>query len=67
MSEHLSPAELIDLTHSAGKIAQMRWLASRCVPFRFNGRAVYVLRSVAKEWELLQGRSQAVPNMDAVV
>jgi hypothetical protein len=49
MTEHLSPAELIQLTGARTALAQVRWLVKNHVPYRYNGTGVYVLRAIARE------------------
>jgi hypothetical protein len=65
MSEHLTPAELAELTGSGGRIAQARWLQSKRVPYRFTGDKLLVLRVLVRELDLMQ-RDAALPRLDLV-
>jgi hypothetical protein len=62
----LSPAELKELTEANSARRQMAWLMERGVPFRFDGARVRVLRVVAAECDILQGRASQGVRMDLV-
>ena len=60
MSEYLDPPELHTLTGYARCTDQWKWLATKGIPHRLDGRRVIVSREHIRGW--LEGRTVAASN-----
>ena len=57
MSEYLNPPELHTLTGYARCTDQARWLATKAIPHRLDGKRVIVSREHVRGW--IEGRTVA--------